>query len=69
MSEEKKQLSEGAEKIVRAIVNQALARCEQLGIAWADFYRVMLEEQEQYPKITLPELIERVFARLEEPNN
>ena len=66
MSEEtKSQPPEGVERIVRAVVDRAMARCDRSGISREDFYRVMLEEQAQHPKVPLPELIERVFNRLE----
>lgn len=70
MSDERKeQPPDAVERIVRAIVNQALARCDRAGIAREDFYRVMLEEQQHHPRITLPELVKRVFSRLEESAN
>lgn len=55
---------EAVMRIIRGIVRTALARCDETGITHAEFHRVMLEEQQERPNITLPELIERVFVRL-----
>jgi hypothetical protein len=61
----KKEVPEAVRKIVGAAVSQALARCDRQGIAWEDFYRVLLEEQKLHPSISVPELFERTFRRLE----
>ena len=68
-SEQQKEVPEAVRQIVGAMVTQALARCEQLGIAREDFYRAMLEEQKHRPKISVEELFERTFRRLESEAN
>jgi hypothetical protein len=62
--ETKEEAPEPVRRIVGAMVNQALARCDREGIAWEDFYRAMLEEQARPPKVSLEELFERIFRRL-----
>ena len=55
---------EPVRNIVEAIVNQALARCDRMGIAWEDFDKAMAEESRRCPQLGLPELIEQTFRRV-----
>jgi hypothetical protein len=55
---------EAVRKIVEAMVSQALARCDRLGIAWEDFYRAMSEEQKVRSTGDVADLFERTFHRL-----
>jgi hypothetical protein len=57
-------IPEPARKIIDALIAQAFARCDRLGIAREDFYRAMLEEQKIPQKVSVPELLERTFRRL-----
>lgn len=65
----KHDVPESARKVIEAMVSQAIARCEQAGIALEDFYREMLEEQKLHPAISVAELFERTFRRLERVAN
>jgi hypothetical protein len=70
MSDEPKiEAPEPVRKIVEAMVNQALARCDQLGIAWEDFHRTMLEEQKLRSTGDVADLFERTFRRLQRKAN
>jgi hypothetical protein len=51
-------------KIVEAMVSQALARCDQLGISWEDFLRAMLEERKVRSTGDVTDLFERTFRRI-----
>lgn len=64
IDEPTKQVPEAVRKIVGAIVDQALAKCERLGISREAFYRAMVEEQTIHSTGNLPDLIERTFRRL-----
>lgn len=65
----KRDVPESARKVIEAIVSQALARCDQAGIAWEDFYRELLEEQKLHSDISVAELFERTFRRLDRVAN
>jgi hypothetical protein len=60
---------EPVRKILAAMVHHALARCDRQGIAREDFYRVLLEEQKLHPEVSVTELFERTFRRLERAMN
>jgi hypothetical protein len=68
-NEQQKEVPEAVKKIVGAMVDQALSRCDKLGIARAEFYRAMLEVKKHYPKGTLEELLTRTFAHLKSEAN
>lgn len=70
MSEDtKSDVPEAVKKIVGAMLDQALARCDREGIAWKDFYAALLEEQKGGLKGDLEELFRRTFARLKSSAN
>jgi hypothetical protein len=65
----KKEVPEAVVKLIEAMTNQAVARCDRLGIAREDFYRALLEEQKLHPEVSVAELFQRTFRRLEELAN
>jgi hypothetical protein len=65
MSDESKpEPPETVRKIVEAMVSNALARCDRLGIAHQDFYRAMVEERKVHSTGDLADLLERTFHRI-----
>jgi hypothetical protein len=70
MSEEtKREVPEAVRKIVKAMISQALARCDQLGIAHEDFYQAMREERKVRSTGDLTDLLDRTFRRLADAAN
>jgi len=65
----KDDVPEAIKKIVGAMLDQALARCDREGIAWEDFYAALLEEQKGGPKGNLEDLFKRTFLRLQRSAN
>ena len=66
MSEDtKKETPEAVRKIVEAMVTQVLARCDQMGIAHEDFYRILVEERKIRSTGDVADLFDRVFRRLQ----
>lgn len=55
--------------ILGAMVRQVLARCDQLNIAWDDFYQALLVEQKLHPRSSVSDLFEHTFRRLQEAAN
>ena len=62
-------IPEPVRKTIGAMVGQAVARCERRGIALADFYQALLAEQKTHPKVSVAELFDRTFRRLEQGMN
>jgi hypothetical protein len=52
-----------AREAVEAVVDAALARCDRLGVAHADFYAAMRAERARGSAGGLAGLIERTFRR------
>jgi hypothetical protein len=51
-------------KIVKAMIDRALAQCDRSGVRWEDFYTAMLTEQRLNDKSSLEGLLDRTFKRL-----
>ncbi|HEY7313276.1 MAG TPA: hypothetical protein VH643_28260 [Gemmataceae bacterium] len=64
-----REVPQAVEKMIDAMVGQALARCERLGIAQEDYYRAFVEEQRLHPKASVSELFDLAFRRLEGGSN
>jgi hypothetical protein len=65
----KKDLPEGVQAALEALVHRVMARCDQMSIAWADYYQALLEEEKQSPKISVEDLFERAFQRVQRISN
>jgi hypothetical protein len=48
---------------ITALTDQALARCDSLGIPWADFYQALLLERRGQGSVP-QEMFQRAFRRL-----
>jgi hypothetical protein len=62
--EQQAKAPEAVRKIAYAIVDQAFARCERMGVSREDFHRALLEEQTIHSSGDVADLIERAFRRL-----
>lgn len=51
-------------KIISAMIDRAISRCEQSSIAQEDFCRAMRTEQRVSPKESVSKLIDGTFIRL-----
>jgi hypothetical protein len=65
---------EPVRRIVEAMTRRALARCDELGIAHADFYAAMLADTKEHGRGgrrpgDVPAFFARVFRRLEARRN
>ena len=66
MAEQAKgEMPEAVRKTLEAMTGHAVARCKSLGIALEDFYAALLDEQRLHPEISVAELFERTFRRLQ----
>ena len=66
---QRSEIPDGVRKIIQAMVDQAVARCDRQGIPLEDFLRSMEEEQKLHPANTLTELFDRIFRRLQGTTN
>jgi hypothetical protein len=64
-----KEVPDAVRATLEKMVHQVMDQCDQLGIAWADYYQAMLQEQKQNPKISVEDLFQRTFRRLERNSN
>jgi hypothetical protein len=51
-------------RVITAIVDKALARCDREGIPWDVFYEAMQAEFAAAGGALIPELLERIFDRI-----